>query len=209
MRTALHRAVTSLALFGLVSGCGADDVVTGDDAYATAGATRIVKSLEGPGNLVVVGDQLVFSTAHFDASGDPELDQQFASWRGTVWKRPLAGGTKTKVHDTVGAVLSTAQIGKSLLVVDSGYFGVTKLTFPGGKETDFYNDFSHFPDEAEELPSLGGVAVGESGVYVTRPGSEVLHMGTDGSNVTTFAETWKSGWAEAAETRRARPVLRS
>ena len=42
MRTALHRAVTSLALFGLVSGCGADDVVTGDDAYATAGATRIV-----------------------------------------------------------------------------------------------------------------------------------------------------------------------
>jgi hypothetical protein len=197
----IGRALTGLVFVGLVAGCGADDgsAVTGDDAYATAGATRIVKSLEGPGNLAIVGDSLVFSTAHFDASGDPELDQQFASWRGTLWQRPLAGGAKKKVADTVGAVMSTASVGKSLLVVDSGYLGVTKITFPSGKETDFYNDFSHFPDEGEDLPTLGGVAAGKSGVYVTRPGSEVLHMNTDGSKVTTFAKTWKSGWVESAE----------
>lgn len=193
------RTLTALAFVGLASGCVEDDVVTADDANVTAGATRIAKSLEGPGNLAIVGDSLVFSTAHFDASGDPELDQQYASWRGTVWKRPLAGGAKEKVADTVGAVMSTAHVGKSLLIVDSGYNGVTKITFPSGKETDFYNDYSHFPDEGEEMSTLGGVAAGKSGVYVTRPGSELLRMNTDGSGVTTFAKTWKSGWVEYAQ----------
>src|SRR5439155_23670523 len=31
------------------------------------------------------------------------------------------------------------------------------------------------------------------------PGSEIMSMSHDGSNVTTFAKTWKSGWVEMAE----------
>ena len=43
----LGRTLTALAFLGLGAGCAEEDVVTGDDAYATAGTTRIVKSLEG------------------------------------------------------------------------------------------------------------------------------------------------------------------
>lgn len=187
------------ALFALPLTACDEAPTTGDEADLTAKGTRIASSLEGPGNLQIVNGTLVFSTAHFDASGDPELDQEFASWRGALWQKPLSGGSKKKVADTVGAVISTAVSGKSLLVVDSTYFGVTRFTVPGDKESDFYNDFSHFPDEGEEAPTLGAVAVGASGVYVTRPGSEVMRMKADGSDVKTFAKTWKSGWVERAQ----------
>ena len=80
-------AITSLALFG----CG-DDAPVSSSEDVTAKATTIAKSLEGPGNLTVVTDRLVWSTAHFVASGDPELDQQFAFWQGELWSKPLGSG---------------------------------------------------------------------------------------------------------------------
>lgn len=196
-RSALFGSAALVIVLGL-AGCG-EDGTTGEAQDATSGATRIAYSLEGPGNLTIVGTQLVWSTAHFDASGDPELDQQFASWRGALWRKPLAGGAKKKVDETVGAVTSTAVLGSKLLVVDSTYMGITSYSVTKGTSTDFYNDYSHFPDGSEELYSLGAVAAGPSGVYVTRPESEVMRIGIDGSSATVFAKTFKTGWLESAE----------
>lgn len=199
---AMRRTLTCLAIVltsAFALGCSsADDGSDPEEEDLTSGATRIAKSLEGPGNAVVSGDVLVFSTAHFEASGDPELDQEFASWHGQLWMKPIPSGQKSKMADTAGAVTDHVMVGSSLLVVDSTYLGVTRYALPSGKESDFYNDFAHFPNQGEDGDTLGGIAAGKSGVYITRPGSEVMSMKTDGSGVKQFAKTWKSGWVEMA-----------
>src|SRR6185436_5034872 len=173
-------ALLSLLLMAapITMGCVADSA-DADEADATANATTVVKSLEGPGGLAVVGDQLIYSTAHFVASGDPELDQEFAYWTGELNVRPLDGGKKTKLGDTAGAVWNVLVRQGSILVLDSGYNGITKYAMPSGKESDFYNDYSHFGDEGESQ-TLGGVAAEGGDVFVTRAGSEVMRMQSDG-----------------------------
>lgn len=187
----------ALGLGAVLVGCNASDDGEGEQ-FATQG-TSVARSLQSPDQLTIMGSQLVFATASFVGSGDPELDQQYAYWEGQLWRLPLAGGSKKALPQPTGAVTSVAVLGDELLVVTSGYMGVTRVSPSAGTESDFYNDYTHFPDDSEDLPQLGAVAVGPSGVYVTRPESEVMRMELDGSGVTVFAKTFEGGWLESAE----------
>jgi hypothetical protein len=190
-----------------LAGCSAESSSSSSDETAEEalgnGATRIAANLEGVDHLVVIGDTLVWSSAHLVASGDPELDQQFAYWQGELWSKGIgASGARRRIGSLSGAVMSTARAasGDELFVVTSGYNGVTKYSVGDGKSWDVYNDYSHFPDDTEDMSStVHGVAVGDGKVWVTRDGSEVMQMASNGSDVKVFAKSFVRGWVESAE----------
>lgn len=191
--------LATFALAALVAaplaGCTAGDSGA-DEEDAIAGLTHAHTGLQNPDAMFVAGDKLVYSQAHFIASGDPELDQEFAHWEGELWSVAVKGGSGKRIAKLVGAAREIVGLGGDMLVVDSGYIGVSKFS-PSGDESDFYNDYSMFGDD--ENAFIGGVAVAKDAVYITRSGSEVLRAGLKGGKPTTFAKTWKSGWAEHAE----------
>jgi hypothetical protein len=194
---AFSLAATLCLAAAALAGCAGDDATTSDEAFIGTGATLIYKSLQHPGNLVATDDRLIYSTAHFVASGDPELDQQFAYWEGALWNKPLPTGARKKLSDTNGAVQATAILDGDLLVINSAYVGVTRYAADGDEE-DFYNDYSHFPDEGEDYAWLGGIAVTDDAVFITRSGSEVMRVERDGSDAKVFAKAFSSGWVEHA-----------
>src|SRR5262245_3162148 len=93
--------MVGLVSIALVAGCGGSPESGGDsdEENLTSGATRIASGLESPSTIHISGDLLIFSTAHFVGSGDPELDQQFAHWEGQLWKKPMKSGAKKKIDD--------------------------------------------------------------------------------------------------------------
>jgi hypothetical protein len=181
-----------------LTGCAAPTVGEESDDV-TSGAKRMLSGLKNPDNLFVLGDRLLYSQASFVASGDPELDQEFAYWTGELWSVALSGGKGKKFAETNGAVREVVGLGNDVLVVDSGYNGVTRIN-AAGKSTDFYNDYTNFKDEDGDWASVGGIAVGKGAVYITRmQGGEVVRTDTKGGAVTTFAKPPKAGWLEMGE----------
>ncbi len=70
-----------------------------EGALATAGKT-ITRGLQHPAGLVVTDKHVYFSTNRFIASGEPELDQQFAYWDGKYSRVPLAGGARELLEES-------------------------------------------------------------------------------------------------------------
>ena len=105
MTRPLRSLFTLLALGAplLAAACGgtAEDSADAVDegALATAGKT-IVRGLEHPSGLIVTDKHVYFSTNRFIASGEPELDQQFAYWEGKFSRVPLAGGAREKLDES-------------------------------------------------------------------------------------------------------------
>lgn len=91
------RSFAALALLSLcasfTAACGSDEGSAVESEESALIQTKtIARNVAHPSGLAVLGDQVYFGSNKFWASGDPELDQQFAFWSGKFSRVSVSGG---------------------------------------------------------------------------------------------------------------------
>ena len=98
----LFAAILVTALATTLGGCAADDGATalvGGDEAALTEAKTLAHGVTNPSGMTVAGNHIYFGSNHFVASGDPELDQEYAYWEGKYARVPLTGSPPPPVRD--------------------------------------------------------------------------------------------------------------
>ncbi len=94
-------ALLSCVAFSFGVGCAAEN----EEAPAASGEAALVETrtlvegIEHPSGLAVANGYLYYGQNEFVASGDPELDQEFAYWTGIFSRVPVGGGRAKKIAD--------------------------------------------------------------------------------------------------------------
>jgi len=136
-------APATLAVACADPGASSEDAVAGDEQALTE-AKVLAKGVTSPSGLAVAGGHVYFGSNHFVASGDPDLDQQFAYWAGKFSRVPLAGGRQEAVLDH-GPIVHVQSVGSKL------FYGVAGGCWVGALDT--------------AIGAAGAGATGQSNVY--------------------------------------------
>jgi hypothetical protein len=135
----------TLALTGCTSESTEPDQAQGDEAALTEAKT-LAKGVAYPSGLATGGGHVFFGSNKFNASGDPELDQEFAYWSGKFSKVALTGGRPVTVAD-IGPVTKVRRAGNKLFYGTADGCWISALDVGGsGDGTQVYRDENCEPE---------------------------------------------------------------
>lgn len=180
------------ALFALplalgLAACGGASEASGDteDALERAGVKTHARNVEHPAGLVVTDSHVYFSANHFVASGEPELDQQFAYWQGKYSRVALGGGRREKVSDA--GLTRVRMAGKKLFVAtgSSCWISVMDTSEAEPSQKGIYTD-EDCTGEGGGEPA--GFEVTDDKFAVVREGGELMVGKHDGTGMRKVGE---------------------
>ena len=188
MRTLGLLAVLASVSLVTLAGC-ADSEPASNGGESTAAdlsgssAKVLAKDLPYPGDLTFANGKLYWSQAVQVASGDPELDQQFAYWTGSMWSFNVTHSSNAKkLAELPSPVKKITTAGDTIWITQAGFVSKTTAEDLDAKREwkTVYQDVSHFDiDEEEEIASS---AIANGRVYVLRTTGEIVSVKTDGSD---------------------------
>lgn len=177
-------AVPSLIACSAGEGAPDDGAVENAEANLDARFVKtIAKDRAYPDDLVVSGDKVYWSESRQVASGDPDLDQQFAYWTGTLFSYNVARSRAPKQLNELGSPLRGAvQVGSAIyLTTASGISKTTAQDLDDGKAwSEVYSDHDHF--EIDEEIDVSGSAIDGGRAYVLRDSGDLVSVKLDGSD---------------------------
>jgi hypothetical protein len=170
--------LTSLATAALVSLIGAFGCVGADDGDAyeqdLSKATTIARGLGRPDSLTLLGDHVYFGQNKFIASGDPELDQQFAYWTGKFSRVATTGGARELISEGL-PIAKVRKVGSKLYYNGAGACWIsTRDARPNATDKLLYTqddcepeigdgvDFEFSGDKLVIIQANGEIRVGRS-----------------------------------------------
>jgi hypothetical protein len=171
-----------------LAGCAADgassEAPAGAEEDLSAGAGKVLaKDLPYPGDLTLADGKLYWTQSVQVASGDPELDQEFAYWTGSIWSFNVTHSTNPKkLAEPPSLVKKMTTIGNTIWITQPGFVSKTTAADLDAKKEwkSVYQDVDHFQiDEQEEVASS---AIANGRVYVLRTTGEIVSVKTDGSD---------------------------
>lgn len=170
---------------------GDDSAESSEDALTERDVKVLAKDRRYPGDLVFADGKIYWSEASQVASGDPELDQQFAYWTGSIYSFNVSRSqSPKKLADIPSPVRKVTTVGDDIYITQAGF--VSKTNAAGlDNHTEWkaiYQDVDHF--EINEEDEVASSAVDGGRVYVLRTTGEVVSVKTDG---TGFKSHVKSG----------------
>lgn len=189
-----------LAPTALACTASTDDSAVEADEQALTEAKPLAKGIANPSALAKIGDQVYFGSNTFVASGDIELDQQFAYWTGTFHRVGIGGGRATKVAE-IGPVQTVRAVGSRVLYNMGGGCWISQVETSGGASSSVWT----LPEcEPESGTSILGfditksgklLAVSDDAVWIGKPSGQdmkklaELRIGDWGSTIEAYALT--------------------
>lgn len=188
MRTLGLLAVLASVSLVTFAGCAADEPSTdgaaGASADLSAGTGKVLaKDLPYPSDLTLADGKLYWTQSVQVASGDPELDQEFAYWTGSIWSFNVTHSTNPKkLAEPASLVKKMTTIGNTIWITQPGFVSKTTAADLDAKKEwkSVYQDVDHFEINEEEEVASSAIANGR--VYVLRTTGEIVSVKTDGSD---------------------------
>jgi hypothetical protein len=143
----------------------------------------LAKDRPYPGDMIVAGSKVYWSESRQVASGDPDLDQQFAYWTGTLYSYDVGRSRTPKELNQLGSPLRGAvQVGSAIyLTTASGVAKTTAEDLDLGKAwKEIYSDHNHF--EVDEEIDVAASSIDGGRAYVLRDSGDVVSVKLDGSD---------------------------
>jgi hypothetical protein len=193
MRSHLLIVLAAASMMSLAA-CSAETATQADntaDELRSEHVKVLAKDRAYPGEMVFAEGKLYWSEAHFVASGDPELDQQFAYWTGEFFSFNVSRSHDPKQVTQFGSPLRAMQVidGTAYMTTAGAVTRapLAQLDTPDSWKA-VYQDYDHF--EIDENVDVTASAIDGGRIYVTRTSGDLASVKLDGSD---FKKLLKSG----------------
>lgn len=202
-RHALGLSLLSALSATFVVGC-ADDSSAGApteaDEQALTEAKVLAKGVAYPSGLAAAGDHVYFGANHFVASGDPELDQQFAYWEGKFSRVTMNGGRPQTVVE-VGPINRVRVAGSKLYYAMSDGCWISRVDAAQSSATAGQDEVYRDDDcDPEGGPSMMGFELTNDKLVIVRNDGEVKIAKQDGTGIKKLGEVRVGNWGDLVET---------
>lgn len=197
MRLASILILSSLVATPLLTGCSGSSV----DAPPASGEEQdlvkskvLVRNVSSPSGLIAAGGYVYFGANKFVASGDPELDQQFAYWTGKFSRVPVAGGAREIVED-LGPIARVQRAGTKLLYGRPDGCWINSIEAAGAVKSskEIYREEECDP---EVVSGIAGFNVADDKLVIAHYDGEILVGSPSGAGVKKVGAVKIGDWGD-------------
>lgn len=174
-------------------GCSADVAPVEADEQALTEAKVLARGITSPSGLAVAGNHIYFGSNTFVASGDAELDQEFAYWEGKFARVPLTGGRQELVAD-VGPISLVKASGAMLYYAMPQGCWIGKLDTAKAGAPKPQGIYQYEACETDTGRGIQHFDIADRAIYIVEDDGKIVRTDLNGKNAKSIGQSLVSGW---------------